>query len=320
MEPFRHWPKAELHVHLEGSVRPDMLLELAPGLNLEQVQQRYRFRGFAGFVEAFKWVTSFLRTPDDYAFVADRLLAQLETEGVRYAEITLSVGVMLWRGLNPVPIYDALEQVRRRHPQIDVWWIFDAVRHFGPEAAWPVVKLAADRATDRVVAFGLGGDETRGPAHWFRPLCSFARRHGLGLTLHAGEMAGPRSIWQAIECGARRIGHGIRAIEDPELVTYLREHRIALEICLTSNLRTGAVSNLEAHPLRRLYDAGVPVVLNTDDPGLFETTLSQEYALAADRLGFTLAELQDLAAKSFHYGFRYSPLQAEPYESPGVIL
>jgi aminodeoxyfutalosine deaminase len=197
----------------------------------------------------------------------------------------------------------AVRQAAAEFP-IEVYWILDAVRHFGPEHARQVAELAAARVDDGVVAFGIGGDEERGPAEWFSDVYSFARIAGLRLTAHAGETAGPESVWAALAIGAERIGHGIRAIEDADLLRRLRDDNVPLEICITSNVMTGAVPSLEAHPVRRLYDAGVPITLSTDDPGIFATTLSDEYELAARQFGFSEAELRGIAENAFRYGFK----------------
>lgn len=300
---YQSLPKAELHLHLEGSMTPATLLELEPSLRGEQIRRHYRARGdFASFIEAFTWGLQFLRKPADYALAARRLLAQLAAENVRYAEITLSVGAMLRRKQDFLAIFEALCEQAASSP-VQVRWIVDAVRQFGPEEALPVAELAVACASRGVVAFGLGGDEQAGPARWFREVCNYVRRQGLHLTIHAGETAGPDSIWAALEVGAERIGHAVRAIEDPALVAWLRDNQIPLEICLSSNVATGVVVSLKQHPLRRLYDAGVPVTLNTDDPGLFATTLAREYELAARILGFSEQELSVLAAGAFRYAF-----------------
>jgi aminodeoxyfutalosine deaminase len=300
---YRAWPKAELHLHLEGSIEPETMQALDPALSADEARAMYRFAGFAGFIETYKAVASRLRTPESYALATRALLARLVAENVRYAEITLSAGVVLWKGQDFTPIYDAVREASAEFP-IDVYWILDAIRHFGAEHAMQVAKLAAARAGDGVIAFGIGGDEMRGPAVWFGDVFRFAKSTGLHLTAHAGETAGPESVWAALEIGAERIGHGIRAIEDPALVRHLRDRAIPLEVCISSNVATGAAGSLDQHPVRRLYDAGVPIILNTDDPAIFATTLSGEYDLAARRFGFSEAELRGIAENGFRYAFQ----------------
>jgi len=303
---YRAWPKAELHLHLEGSVEPETMQELEPGLSVEAVRGMYRFHGFQGFIEAYKAVVERLRAPEDYARVTRALLGRLAAETVQYAEITLSAGVVLWKGQEFAPVYAAVRQAAAEFP-IEVHWILDAIRHFGVEHAMRVAELAAERVNDGVVAFGIGGDEERGPAAWFGEVYRFAKGAGLRLTAHAGETAGPESVWAALEIGAERIGHGIRAVEDRALLRHLRDGGIPLEVCISSNVATGAVESLEAHPVRRLYDAGVPITLNTDDPAIFATTLSGEYELAARCFGFSEEELRGIAENGFRYGFRRLP-------------
>jgi aminodeoxyfutalosine deaminase len=284
-------------------VEPETLLEIDPSLTREEIAARTAYTDFAGFIQSFVWVNQRLKTPEDYARVARRLFERLAGEGVVYAEVTLSAGVVLWKQLPFPAIYDALLREGARS-RVKVFWILDAIRQFGPEPAKPVFDLAAERVGDGVVAIGIGGDEERGPARLFKDLYSEARDRGLRLTCHAGEIAGPRSVWEALDIGSERIGHGIRAIDDPALLEYLAAKKIPLEICLSSNLRTGAVKSLAEHPLRRLYDAGVPIILNTDDPAMFDCTLTSEYELAAREFGFTEKELAGIAANSLRYAFQ----------------
>jgi aminodeoxyfutalosine deaminase len=303
--------KAELHLHLEGSVTSATMRELAPEASAEEIRERFRFSNFAGFLECFKWVVERLRGPEDYAVVTRRLLETLDSQNVWYAEITLSAGMVLWKKQAFGPIFEAVRREAARSP-VDVRWNLDAIRHFGAQHAMQVAELAAAYVDDGVVSFGIGGDEERGPAGWFTDVYRFARAKGLRLTAHAGETAGPESVWGALRLGAERIGHGIRAVDDPALLRHLRDENIPLEICISSNVATGAVPSLAAHPVRRLYDAGVPITLNSDDPGLFGTTLEKEYGLAGE-FGFSERELAQIAEN----GFRYAFVRATP-ERPGV--
>lgn len=300
---YRELPKAELHLHLEGSIEPETLRELEPRLSLDEIRAHYQYDDFQGFLQSFKWVIERLKSPEHYALITRRLLERLAAQNVRYAEIILSAGVVLWRNQELAPVYDAVHK-ESLQAGLEVWWLFDAVRQFGVGAAMRVAELAVERVNDGVIGYGLGGDEARGPAGLFAEVYAFAGKGGLRLTAHAGETAGPESIWAALQLGAERIGHGIRAVEDPALLKHLRDNAIPLEVCISSNVATGAVASLEEHPVRRLYDAGVPIVLNSDDPAMFQTTLSREYELAAARFGFTEAELRELARNSFRYAFR----------------
>ena len=299
---FQDLPKAELHLHLEGSVEPWTFLELAPEIAADGVERLYGFADFQRFLLAFGEVVKRLRTPADYGLITRRLLERLERENVRYAEIIVSAGVVLWKQQEFGPVFDAVCEAAAGSP-VRVRWILDAVRHFGVEHVMRVAELAVEHKDRGVIALGIGGDEARGPAEWFGEVYRYARAAGLRLTAHAGESCGPESVWGALELGAERIGHGIRSIDDPVLLKHLREHDIPLEICVSSNVATGVVSGLAAHPLRRLYDAGVPVTLNTDDPGIFRTTLVREYELAARAFGFSGDELRGIARNGFRYGF-----------------
>ncbi len=311
------WPKAELHLHLEGSIRPATLRELAARhrqpLKAETVAALYRYRSFRGFLKAFKGITALLRTPDDYALITQRLTEELLAQNVIYAEVIVSVGVMLWRKQDVEANFSAICEAARTAERrgLRLAWSFDAVRQFGLAHIWSVARLAARLRPHGVVAFGVGGDETALPTRALQPVYEFVAAHGLHRLIHAGEVGPPRAVREAVELlGCERIGHGIAALRDPRLQALLIERGTVLELCPTSNLRTGALARqirrenagLRDHPLPRFFRAGIPVVLATDDPALFDTTLVREYELAA-RLGLTAGELRRLATMSFRAAF-----------------
>ncbi|HEV2446320.1 MAG TPA: adenosine deaminase [Candidatus Sulfopaludibacter sp.] len=298
--------KAELHVHLEGSVEPGTLLEIDPGLRRQEIEASLSCRTFEEFLRGYIWITSKLQKPEHYALATRHLLERLAEQNVTYAEITLSAGVVLWKQQDLAAVYEAVWTESQRSP-VRTFWILDAIRHFGAEHGLQVAQFAVSRRDQGVIAYGIGGDEARGPAEWFRDVFAYARDGGLRLVCHAGETMGPESIWAALAIGAERIGHGIAAVRDPALLARLRESNIPLEISITSNVCTGVVPTLAAHPVRQLYDAGVPIVLNTDDPAFFHTSLTREYELGESLFGLPV---QELAAASFRYAFAASAASA----------
>ncbi len=314
---IRALPKAELHLHLEGTVTPSTLVELsqrhdATPLTLEEAQRIYQFTDFTGFIEAFKAVTRQLIGPDDYELVAWRMMQRLAEQGVVHAEVYISVGVIyMWRNHDPEcfePIFAGLERARERAARelgLSLYWIFDAVRHFSVEEAGIVFRKAAEMRSHckSIIGIGLGGDERRRGSEPFRDFYAQAREAGLRLTNHAGETTGPEAIWEALSIGSERIGHALSAIADPELMNHLKTRNIPLELNPTSNVRTGVCSSFAAHPLRRYFDAGLLVTLNSDDPAFFGSGIANEYLLAHIQQGFSRDELRQLAANSIRASF-----------------
>jgi aminodeoxyfutalosine deaminase len=316
--PIDNLPKAELHLHLEGTIRPQTTLKLAArhgvALTPEDVAARYRYSDFRGFLETFKWVTSFLRDPEDYALITRNLAEELVKQNVVYAEITISAGVMLRRTQNVEKNFQTIREVAQSVPfsRLKTAWIFDATRQFGHDAAMEVARWAAKLQSSGVVALGMGGDELAFPTVNFRPAFDYARQQGLHTLCHAGEIGGPDSVREAIELlGAERIGHGIAVMRDEALASSLATTgRVVLENCITSNLCTGALAKqtgnpaaaMKDHPLPHFLKRGVPVTLSTDDPGLFNTDLLSEYSHAAS-LGLSKEQLIQLAEQSFLSAF-----------------
>ena len=307
---IRTLPKAELHLHLEGSVTPEALVELrrrhGKRSTLAEAEALYQYTDFPGFLVAFKTLTEDLETPEDYELIAYRLMEQLKNENVLHAEVYVSVGVCLWRQLDFDAIFEALERGRERGEQdfgVSLLWIFDAVRQFGPGAAQQVFRLAAEYRDRNVVGVGIGGDEQKAPPEQFREPYAYAAGEGLRLTAHAGESAGPESIWGALNLGAERIGHGLTAGRDPELIEELATRQIPVEICLTSNLRTSCCISVSDHPVRRYFDQGLMITLNSDDPAMFRTSLNREYEVAQAQFGFSDEHLRELARNSFEASF-----------------
>ncbi len=311
---LRRLPKAELHLHLEGTISPETLVELsrrhdAEPLTLDQARALYRYTDFHGFLMAFKAVTERLRTSEDYELITYKMLEALAAQGVVHAEVYVSVGIVyFWQRSEFDPLFVAMERAREQAEKdfgITMYWIFDAVRHFGVEAAGKVFRKAAEMKRDHpsIIGIGIGGDERKGPAELFRDVYSEARDAGLRLTAHAGEAIGPESIWGALNIGAERLGHALTATHDAELIHLLSERQVPLEICMTSNVKTGCCATLADHPVRKYFDEGLMVTLNSDDPTMFGSDLEGEYLLAHDEFGFTEEHLRELAANSIEASF-----------------
>jgi adenosine deaminase/aminodeoxyfutalosine deaminase len=322
---IRRLPKAELHLHLEGTILPSTLVELSARhderpLTLPEAEALYRFTDFTGFLEAFKAVTRRLIGPEDYELAAWRMMEHLAEQGVVHAEVYIAVGVIyLWRNHDPAafePIFAGLERARERGERelgLSLYWIFDAVRHFSVAEAERVFLKAAELkpAHPSIVGIGLGGDERQAGSEPFRALYAQAREAGLRLTNHAGETTGPEAIREALAIGSERIGHALSASRDFYLLQELKERGIPLELNPTSNVRTGVCLSFAAHPLRRYFDMGLTVTLNSDDPAFFGSDVANEYLLAHTEQGFTREELRQLAQHSINASFLPAEAKAD---------
>ena len=320
-EFIRRLPKAELHLHLEGTIEPATLAELSQRtdsepLTLEDAEALYQYTDFSGFMIAFKAVTRRLRGAAEYELAAYRMIEGLAAQGVVHAEVYISVGVVYyWRkeedAADPLlfeKIFEGLERARLRGERdfgVTLYWIYDAVRHFSVPEAERVFRLAAHmrREYPSIIGIGLGGDERVAASEPFRALYAEAAAAGLRLTNHAGETTGPEAIWDALSVGSERLGHALSAIRDPELMDELRRRQIPLELNPSSNVRTGVCASFAEHPLRRYFDAGLMVTLNSDDPAFFGSSIENEYRLAHTVQGFDREELKRLAANSFRASF-----------------
>ncbi len=311
---LRGLPKAELHLHLEGSITPETLVELSlrndpHPLTLADACLVYSYTDFPSFLMSFKAVTERLHTPADYETITYNMLRDLAAQGVRHAEVYISIGILYhFARLDVDEVMAAIERGRLRGEQdfnLSLLWIIDAVRHFGLDECARVFRKAAElqHQYPSVVGIGIGGDEARGPAQDFRELYAEAKAAGMRLTCHAGESTGPQSIWAAVNIGAERIGHALSAQHDPDLISVLVERQIPLELNVTSNLRTACCPSLDEHPVRRYFEDGLMVTLNSDDPPFFGANLLDEYLLAHQAFEFPLDQLREIAANSIEASF-----------------
>jgi aminodeoxyfutalosine deaminase len=285
------FPKIELHVHLEGTIRPETLLEIArrndyalPADSVEGLRELYEFRDFEHFIEVWVLTTNALRTRDDFRQVVVDYAAEAASHGAVYLEGIFSPSERVRRGVAWDDIFagycDGAEEARELHG-VEIRLTPDIVRGFPLDEAEPVVRYSAAYADRGVVGVGLGGLEAQYPPEPYAPVFELAKAEGLGSVPHAGEVAGPASVRGALDAlGADRIRHGFRAIEDEELVVELAQRGIVLDISPVSNVRTGAVGSLAEHPLPKLVDAGVRCSISTDDPAMFDTDLTRDYEAA----------------------------------------
>ncbi|HEY8292205.1 MAG TPA: adenosine deaminase [Thermomicrobiales bacterium] len=307
-------PKAELHIHLEGSVRPATLLALAqrngialPATNEAELRDFYRFRDFDHFLTVYDLICTCIRTPDDLTLMTYELGAAAATQNIRYLEVTFTTCGRLRRGL---PLDDQLAGIRAGAQQaadefgVRMQFIPDVVAENTVEEAWTLARWAVAQQGNGICALGLAGKEVGRNAATLAPVFTYARDAGLPRTLHAGETVGPESIWDALTTlHADRIGHGVRVVEDPKLLELLYAMQVPLEVCPTSNVRLGLYPDIATHPVGILWRAGLFLTINTDDPPMFDTTLADEYRALVAAHGFTADEITDLSLNAVRAAF-----------------
>ncbi|MGW6834151.1 adenosine deaminase [Streptomyces sp. NPDC054949] len=307
-------PKAELHVHHVGSASPRIVAELAsrhPDSKVptdpEALADYFTFTDFAHFIEVYLSVVDLVRTPDDVRTLTFEVARDMARQNIRYAELTITPYSSTRRGIEEKAFMEAIEDARKGAEAelgVILRWCFDIPGEAGLEAAAETTRLAVDLRPEGLVSFGLGGPEIGVPRPQFKPYFDRARAAGLHSVPHAGESTGPETVWDAIrELGAERIGHGTTSVRDPELLAYLAEHRIALEVCPTSNIATRVVTDMDAHPVKEMVAAGVLVTINSDDPPMFGSDLNNEYAVAARLLDLDERGLAQLAKNAVEASF-----------------
>ena len=327
-------PKAELHVHLKGAMPVEVftallnkyvaenVLDTIPSeersdygghdnilpflsprhWSAQEVLSLFCYNDFDHFLSTWLFTGHFIRDAGDFRQLVTAVIENLRVQNVVYAEITIAPPEYLHRGITLEDIVGCLEE-GAAIPGIRVQWIIDLVRNNGVPHGVDLLKRVIQLRTPSIVGITLGGAEHLFPPAQFAPVYDLARDHGLRLTVHAGEASGPESVWDALRVlGAERIGHGVRAIEDESLISYIVEQDIGLEVCPTSNVRTGIYPSLEAHPVKALYEAGVPVTINSDDPTFFGTTMAEEYA-RANALGVPEDGILRMIENGFKYAF-----------------
>jgi aminodeoxyfutalosine deaminase len=316
---LRAVPKAELHLHLEGAIQPATALELArhngitlPAADEAGLRAWFAYRDFDHFIVVIRTVASCLRTAVDYERIVYELGATLASQHVRYAEVAISPSLHHLRGVPQDIYFSGLTRGRTRVQAdfgVEINWIFSIVRRWDdPTRTRPMADYTTSAAiegrADGVVALGLAGPEAGAPPEPFAPWFARARAAGLHSAPHAGELAGPASIWGAVRAlGAERLAHGVRAVEDPDLVAHLAGAGIAVDLAPTSNIRLGVYPDYAAHPLVRLHAAGVPVTTNSDDPPLFNTTLTDEVLLLATPFALDVAACETILLNAVRHSF-----------------
>ncbi|HEX7475133.1 MAG TPA: adenosine deaminase [Dehalococcoidales bacterium] len=292
----------ELHLHLEGAIPLDTLWELIrkyggePSVpNRQALTSKFQYRDFPHFIQTWIWKNQFLREYEDFILIAEATARDLAAQNIRYAETFFTPSDFFGKGLKTQKITEAIRVGLARVPEIQIELIADFCRDDGVENAAKVIEEINEVKGLGVIGVTIGGSEQSFPPEPFAGVYARARQLGFHTSAHAGEAAGPESIWGAIQSlKVERIGHGTRAIEDEQLLEYLAEKKIPLEVCPLSNVRTGVVKSIDTHPVRKFFERGIVVTINTDDPKMFGNSLAEEYRLLEERLGFSRDDIRTL--------------------------
>jgi adenosine deaminase len=292
-------PRVELHVHLEGAIPLPVLWELLQKYGgdpevptQDHLRRKFVYRDFPHFIDTWTWMIGLLRQYEDFELLSEAVARDFLRQNIRYAEVFYSAPDFLQAGLEPQRLTEAIRRGLSRVPQVEIALVADLVRDYGAAPAARMLACISEIKKLGVIGVGIGGREYKFPPEAFREVYDQARKRGFKTSAHAGEAAGPESIWGAIRnLEVDRIGHGTRAIEDASLVDHLAQHKIPLELCVLSNVRTAVVANVDGHPARSYFERGIPVSINTDDPTLFGNSLVDEYTALHEQLGFTRPEI-----------------------------
>jgi adenosine deaminase len=303
---FESMTKVELHLHLEGALPQEAMWDLVQKYGGDPeipdraaLQRRFAYRDFPHFLEVWHWKNRFIREYEDFRFLSEAVARDLARQNIRYAEVFFSPGDFERMGMVTQRIAEAVRAGLARVPAVTVALVADLVRDTGPAKAARTLAEVTEVRDSGIIGIGIGGSEHAAPPEPFAGVYEEARRLGFHTSAHAGEAAGPASVWGALRAlRAERIGHGTRAQEDAKLVDFLAEHAVPLEMCPLSNLRTGVVASLEEHPVRRFFNRGLRVTINTDDPQMFGNSLAEEYRQLSEKLGFTMADIRRLVANA----------------------
>lgn len=301
---FEQLPKIELHLHLEGAIPHGALWHLVQKYggdipSEKALKHKFEYKDFAHFIETWIWKNQFLREYEDFTFIAEAVARDLASQNIYYAEVFFSPADFWRQGLETQQIAEAIRRGLEKVNEIEIALVVDLVRDFGPERGERILAEVNEVKALGIIGVGIGGSEQDFPPEAFEAVYARARKLGFRTSAHAGEAAGPQSVWGAIRClQVDRIGHGTRAEEDERLLDYLVEQKIPIEMCPISNVRTGVVKSFEEHPVRRYFDRGVVISINTDDPKMFGNSLAEEFKLLVETKGFTLEEIKSLVLGS----------------------